>query len=189
MRHFSFPHESGRHPEIKQENIDKVLLMDSEKHHFKRFFRRFREFQERFASYEESGVREAELIAHDILLKSQLASADGFIVQRDKNGINAEMLSVWVLNWRLGIALTPVYRAPDGLHISLDGIEVVKAESKEEIGRVHEILDELCANKETVESFRYRGKVLATEGGQILEELETLVASSALPGRCRLSKA
>jgi len=97
-------------------------------------------------------------------------------------------LAAFIVDWQLGIVVQPLFPGPDKRQLEVCGVLRARAKYEDGIRRVVKILDELCATRETAARLRRRAEPLLGRAKYLVSELNELLESSKLPGRCRLTK-
>lgn len=181
-RPFLSDHEQQR-PEVNAE-----LYSDAKSRHYPEFMNRYQAFKDTVTDYCSRWVVYAEYLSRVIAEKGDLPLVREQSATADTQWIAPHRLAVFVINWQLRIVLHAAWVPSDGLSVEIDGLTVARAENQETIQKLLDSLDVVSRDRTRLEELRQPLPELRHEANELFSQLERLLLSSRLPGRCALAK-
>lgn len=174
---------------VERSKLDPILYEDAKANHYRRLVQRLECFTEAVDRYTSRAAREAENLAARILDRSPLpvVTAAGWL--NNKSWIDANGLAVWVLNWMLDATQSNPFTGSDGRSIQIDGHHLAQAETKGDVDTLLTELDALCREPGIADELQREAEPLAGHARELLDDLNALLATSRLPGGCRIARA
>jgi hypothetical protein len=171
---------------------DPMLYKDAKEHHYQRFIRRLEEFKAEVTAYTGKWLPYAESLRDKIAARTPLPEARGEISSISGPWVDSKGLAVFVLERLIGVHQELLFLRSETGSSSLEalsrGVIFARAQQKEPLQRLVELLDDLCRDRETAEVLRRRGEPLREPAEELLDEATRLNLSSGLPGRCPLAR-
>lgn len=169
--------------------ISPELYDDAKVHHYPEFMGRLEGFKAEVEAHSAEWKAYAEQLSQTIADRAGLPLVKWPSASSDASWVDANGLAVYVVERQLGVARHPPFPGSDGRSLTISsGPTVVKAETQEAIQRIWALLDEVSRERRTVEGLRRRAEPLEQQAASLLHDLNELVFSSKLPGRCPLAK-
>ena len=168
--------------------ITQELYEDAKRHHYRRFIRKLEAFKAGVESYTDEWMAYAEELSQVVVDCTGLPVVTAALANTGAPWVNARGLAVFVVDWQLGVIPQGPIRGPDGRSLQMSGQTMAQVSTEEAIQRILDVLDELCHDRGRVEDLQGRAEPLVRETIVLLGEIDQLLLTSKLPGRCRLTK-
>lgn len=164
------------------------LYTDAKSHHYPEFMNQYQTFKDAVEDYCSLWVIYAEHLARAIEKKSGLPVITEQSARTDTRWIDPNRLAVFVINWQLGIVSHAPWVPSDGLSVEIDGQTVARAETRDAVQNLVDALDLVSRDRMRLEELRQPLPTLRHQAQALLNQLDRLLLSSRLPGRCPLAK-
>lgn len=169
--------------------ISPELYADAKARHYPEFMGRLEGFKAEIEAYTAEWKAYAEQLSQAIAARAGLPLVKWPSASSDASWVDANGLAVYVVERQLGVARHPPFPGSDGRSLTISSRStVVKAETQEAIQHIWALLDELSRERKTVEDLRRRAEPLEHQAASLLHDLNQLLFSSKLAGRCPLTK-
>lgn len=168
--------------------ISPELYDDAKRYHYQKVLGRLEAFKVEFEAHTAEWTAYAGRLAQAIAERAGLPLVQWPSASSDPSWVDANGLAVYVVERQLGVARHPPFPGSDGRSLMISNSAVVKAETQEALQRIWALLDELSRERRTVEDLRRRAEPLEQQAASLLHQLNHLLFSSRLLGRCPLAK-
>lgn len=165
---------------------NKELYEDARRRHYRGLIKRLEQFEAGVDGYLARWVSYASDVSRTIAEKGELPVVGPGAMNEDDMWINPYGLAVFIIGWQLGTTRTPIWRGSDRLSIEVDGRRVARAPREELLIPVLAVLDVLSRDLRPADELLDAAKPLKDLAIQLCGELDHLLVTSKLPGRCPL---
>ncbi len=164
------------------------LYADVRARHYCGFIKQLEAFRSDVDAYRDEWLAYAGRLSDAIVERVTLPPLRHESALYDAEWVDVDGLAAFIVDWQLGIVVQPPFQGSDKQQLEVSGVLRARANDEAGIQRVIQCLDELCASTEVVAKLRRRADPLLARAKYLASELNELLESSKLPGRCRLTR-